>query len=179
MSIYGSGKILKLIPMLMISLYLITGCTEKGPEQKQEGKDRSEIAAKAVSLSIQQAEANNPEGLLKLYEIANDDNSYTVEYSEVANEKLHYFMYTKTRFWIKTFSTINLDKFKSYIEKSGVDAFSLPEGVVSAETLRNELLNNVQKIRKTDDVKVKELSDFIYETYRTKSNLSKKSKSRP
>jgi hypothetical protein len=108
---------------ILILLFFL-GCNEhekSGTEeinlnnQREEyaANQREEYAAKTMKNALNQAKNNNPAGLLKLFEIANDDLTYGVYRSEGALEALSYFLYSKSELWIKTFAQIDLEKFKS------------------------------------------------------------------
>lgn len=83
---------------LMIALFsvFVSGCKDISHEQKQREIERAKFASKEYADAAKQADNNDPAGFLKLYEIARDDSTYTVEYSDVATERLHYLLYSKT-----------------------------------------------------------------------------------
>lgn len=146
---------------------LVIGCGEsKGisPEQQQHQIKESEEASKAYSAAVKLAENNDPAGFLKLYEIATKDQIYTVEYSEVAKEKLFLLLYAKPKLWIKIFSQVDLDKFKLSIKSIGVSQF--PEGVTSDEQYLDSIFSRLEKIK--GDKKEMELIDYIFGLYNHK-----------
>jgi hypothetical protein len=126
--------------LLVMILVLISGCKEKiESKQLAEETKKSAQANQVYRSALKLAEDGDPSGLLKLYEISNDDITYTVEYAEVASDSLSYLLYTQTELWIKTFSSINPKQFKW----SGINVpYTLPPGVTEdgfEEAIYNKL----------------------------------------
>lgn len=144
---------------MVLFILVVTGCKEINPEQKQREIERTKFASKEYADAAKLAENNDPAGFLKLYKIARDDSTYTAEYSDVATEKLHYLLYSKTPLWIKTFSKIDLDEFKAYLKASGIWVTELPEGVLSEEQFEEEIFSKLKKIK--GDKKEMELVNYI------------------
>lgn len=144
---------------MVLFILVVTGCKEINPEQKQQEIERTKFASKEYADAAKLAENSDPAGFLKLYKIARDDSTYTAEYSDVATEKLHYLLYSKTSLWIKTFSKIDLDEFKAYLKASGIWVTELPEGVLSEEQFEEEIFSKLKKIK--GDKKEIELVNYI------------------
>lgn len=130
-------------------------------EQPKDEIEQSKMAASELAEAIKQAEAENPDGLLKLYDIATNDPKFTVEYSEAAQEQIYLFLYSKTELWIKTFSKADLGKFKTFVQ--GIDVSQLPEGVSSDEEFRKTIFQKLEKIRGDD--REMELIHHIFRIY--------------
>jgi hypothetical protein len=137
---------------------------EISPEQRQREIDQSKKASQAYAAAVKRAEADDPAGFLKLYEIATDDMTYTVEYSEVAQEKLYLLLYSKTALWIKTFSKVDLEKFNAFVK--GIEVSQLPAGVASDEQFKETILSKLEKMK--GDKKEMELIDHILGLYNRK-----------
>ncbi|MCJ7546397.1 MAG: hypothetical protein MUP30_06175 [Deltaproteobacteria bacterium] len=155
---------------LIVALFILVvgGCKEVSPEQRQREIDRTKFASKEYATAAKLADNNDPAGFLKLYEIAKNDDIYTAEYSEVATEELHYLLYSKTELWIKTFSKIDLDEFKSYIKASGIWVTELPKGVASDEQFEKEIFIKLRKIKGNKNEM--ELINYILRLYDRKSH---------
>lgn len=134
--------------------------------QRQREIEQSEFAAKAYDAAVKRAESGDPAGFLKLYEIATDDMTYTVEYSEVANDKLHHLLYSKTELWIKTFAKTDSEKLKSYLKWSGIDVSEFPAGITSEEQFRETIFLKMERIKGGN--KETELIDYIFGLYNRK-----------
>jgi hypothetical protein len=147
------------IVFAMLILSASINCKKGNNEKNRHKIQTSEFASKEYKSALRQATENNPEGLLKLYKIASDDLTYTVEYSEVAREDLIYFLYSKTDLWIRTFSKVELSEFKTYLGKTGLGVSKLPEGVTSDEQFEQIIVDNIKKIK--GDKKEIELIDYI------------------
>lgn len=102
---------------------------------------RSEFAEETFSNALIKARNNEEDGFLKLYEISQKPDKYTVEYQEGANDALTELLYTKTELWIKVFS--KTAEFKFYF---GV----LPAGV-SENKYDETVLINLNKIKGNKD----------------------------
>lgn len=153
-------KIWVIVALFMV---VVNGCKEIGPEQKRREIERTKFASKEYAAAAKLADNNDPTGFLKLYEIARDDDTYTAEYSEVASEQLNYLLYSKTEMWIKTFSKIDLEEFKSYLKASGIGVTELPKGVASYEQFEEVIFTKLRKIK--GDKKEMELIDYILRLY--------------
>jgi hypothetical protein len=148
----------------MIALFIVVvyGCKDIKPSQ--EDVKRANFAATAYAAAEKQADNNDPSGYLKLYEIARDDDDiYTTEYSEVAEEKLFLLLYSNTELWVKIFSKVDLEKFKDFVK--GIEVTQLPKGV-SEEQFKETIFNNLGKIK--GDKKEIELIDYILGLYNRK-----------
>ena len=147
---------------LFIFVLIATSCSsgkEISPDQRQREIEQSKFASEEYAVAVKRAENHDPAGFLKLYAIASDDLTYTVEYSEVAGEKLRYFLHSKTELWIKTFSKVDIDKFKAYLKRSGIGVSKLPNGVASDEQFKEEIFVNLKKMK--GDKKETVLIDYI------------------
>jgi len=111
--------------------------------------------------AVKQVGSNNPAGLLKLYEIAFEGRS--AEISEVARDKLLHFLYSRTELWIRVFSKIDLEKFKSYLKAGGLAILELPKGVSSEEQYKEEVGKRLESIR--GNKKEMELIQYILVSY--------------
>lgn len=148
----------------------IAGCSDDrkiDTEQHQREKKQSELAYSIYKSALKHAEENNSAGFVKLYEIATDDLTYTVEISELANERLHQLLYSKTDLWIKSFSKLDLQKVKAYIKWSGIEVSELPEGITSDEQFKEIIFNKLEKIK--GNKKERELINYIFELYKKKN----------
>ncbi len=152
--------------ILIFFIFTVQSCRQRDSNQKQQEIQISKIAAEEYKSALKQAAENNPEGLLKLYKIASDDLTYTVEYSEVAGEDLIHFLYSKTELWIRTFSKVELSEFKTYLGKTGLGVSELPEGVTSDGQLKQIIVDNIKKIK--GDEKETELIDYILKLIKEK-----------
>jgi hypothetical protein len=139
---------------------------ETNADQRQREIEQSKFAAHAYAVAVKQAESGDPAGFLKLYAIATDDMIYTVEYSEVANDRLHYLLYSKTELWIQTFAKADLEKIKSYLKWSGIDVSEFPAGITSEEQFRETIFLKMDKIKGSK--KETELIDYIFGLYNRK-----------
>jgi hypothetical protein len=155
---------------LSLFIIVIIASSSSGKEinsdQRQREIEQSKFAAKAYAVAVKRAESGDPAGFLKLYEIATDDMTYTVEYSEVANDKLHHLLYSKTELWIKTFAKTDLEKFKSYLKWSGIDVSEFPAGITSEEQFRETIFLKMERIK--GGKKETELIDYIFRLYNRK-----------
>lgn len=154
---------------LVFIVLIATNCSsgkEISPGQRQHEIEQSKFASQEYAAAAKRSENMDPGGLLKLYAIASDDLTYTVEYSEVAGERLRYLLHSKTELWIKTFSKVDIDKFKAYLKRSGIGVSQLPNGVTSDEQFNEQILVNLKKIRV--DKKEAELIDYMIELYTQK-----------
>ena len=136
--------------ILIIIFVVMVGCSDDTSSNKgmrQQEIKKSETAAKAYAIAREQAEKDNPSGFLKLYEISNDDDTYTSEYSEVSHDELLYLLYAKTDLWIKTFSQVNQGEFLTYLDQRGLGVSTLPEGAKSEKEVYETILGNLNKIR--------------------------------
>jgi hypothetical protein len=145
--------------LFILLICALVNCKKVNSEQKQQEIKRSEFAFKEYKSALKQVTEDNPNGLLKLYDIASDDVVYTVEYSEVAREDLIYFLYSKTELWIKTFSGVELNKFEMYLSRTGLGISKLPAGVASDKQFEQIIVNNLKKIK--GDKKETELADYV------------------
>jgi vacuolar-type H+-ATPase subunit D/Vma8 len=100
---------------LVIFALLMLGCGKSEqitPAQKQAAIEHSKMASQAYGEATTMAKRNDPAGFLKLYEIATDCSTYTVEYCEVAYDSLSELLYTNNRMWVKTFAKVDQAKFR-------------------------------------------------------------------
>jgi len=134
---------------------------EISPKQRQHEIEQSKFASKEYSDAVKRAENDDPAGFIKLYEIATNDVTYTVEYSEVAEEQLFLLLYSKTRLWIRIFAHIDQKKLKTFVK--GVEVSQLPKGVASHEQFKETIFNKLEKIK--GDKKEMELVDYILGLY--------------
>jgi hypothetical protein len=149
------------VVLLLPLIFALVSCKKVDSEQRQHEIQQSEFASKQYKSALKQAAENNPNGLLKLYEIASDDMTYTVEYSEAAREDLIYFLRSKTEFWIRTFSKVELNNLKIYLNKTGLKVSKLPEGITSDKQFEQIIVDNLKKIK--GDKREIELIDYILE----------------
>jgi len=147
---------------LVIFVLIAASCSsekEISSEQRQREIEQSKYAYQEYAAAAKRAENQDPEGLLKLYAIASDDLTYTVEYSEVAGERLRYLLHSKTELWIKTFSNVEMNRFKTYLKRSGIGVSKLPNGVASDEQFKEDIFTNLKKMK--GDKKESALIDYI------------------
>ena len=156
--IFVFGNLMRTVLLILIICALVS-CKKVDSEQKQQEIKRSEFAFKEYKAALKQATEDNPNGLLKLYDIASDDLVYTVEYSEVAREDLIYFLYSKTELWIRTFSKVELNKFETYLSRTGLGVSKLPAGVGSDKEFEQTIVHSLKKIK--GDKRETELRDYI------------------
>ncbi len=143
---------------------VVSGCKDVSSEQRQREIERSKFAAKEYAVAVKQANNNEPTGFLKLYEIARNDDIYTTEYSEVAEEELFLLLYSKTTLWVKTFSEVDFEEFKAFVK--GIEVSRLPKGVVSEEQFKEDIFNKLGKIK--GDKKEMKVIDYILGLYNRK-----------
>ena len=144
---------------MMLIFFSSLNCKKEENANNSSDIQVSEFASKEYKTALKQAKENNPKGLLKLYKIASDDLTYTVEYSEIARESLIYFLYSKTELWIRTFSKVEFSEFKTYLSKTGLGVSELPERVTSDEQFEKAIADNLKKIK--GDKKEIELIDYV------------------
>lgn len=149
------------ICIVIVLFFAITGCKEISPEQRQREIERTRAASRAYDAAVLQANNNDPAGFLKLYEIANNADIYTAEYSAVAEENIYLLLFAKTELWIKTFSKLDLQKLKTFVK--GIEVSRLPQGVVSEEQFKETIFTKLKKIR--GDKREMELVDYILDLY--------------
>lgn len=138
--------------LLAFSLLLVLGCSEKEKTlPKGEPFNKAEVAKiknadAELQSAIIKAEANNPEGLLKLYEIYVNEPLYGVEFCEVAKEKLDQFLYLKPDLWISTFYKKDLNTFRW----KSLSAIQMPPGVEENE-FEQRIVEKLGKFRGTKE----------------------------
>ena len=152
--------------LMVMSLILVsTVCTCK-QEPNSSYMEEVESVVKEYNAAALQAHQNNPVGYLKIYEIArNDNNKYPDEYSSVAGDDLFNLLYSNAELWIRTFSKIDVEKFKDFVKRHGIEVATLPEGV-SNEQFKETIFRNLEKIK--GDKKEMELVDYILGLYNKK-----------
>ena len=150
---------------LMVMLFiLVTTLCQCKQEPSSDYMKQAELVVKEYNAAAIQAFHNNPAGYLKIYEIArNDNNIYPDEYSSVAREDLFGLLYSNTELWIRTFSKIDLEKFKAFVKSNGIDVSSLPEGVSTDEQFKERIFHNLEIIK--GDKREMELVDYILGFY--------------
>ncbi len=161
---FDFGKVIKSLCAIFAFLSIILiGCsdTKKNDTESQRVEIESERVEKEYPNAVKLAESNNPEGLLKLYEIAS--RSISAETSEMARDKLLQMLYMKPELWIKTFSKTDLNSFKKYLKAGGLAILDLPKGVGSEEQYEHEIVRKLSVIKGNE--KEKELIDYILEVY--------------
>ncbi len=157
----------KLCISLAMLILFIAGCSdnnEMSQYQRQIKIEKSKIAVEEYTAAVKQAENNDPAGFLKLYKMAKDDATYTVEYSKVAEDELFLLLYSKPELWIKTFARVDLSEFKSFVK--GIEVSRFPEGVESNEQFREKIFIRLEKIK--GNAKEIELIDYIFGLYNQK-----------
>lgn len=125
--------------------------------QKQVEFKKSKDASKEYAIAIRQAENNEPAGFLKLFEIATNDLTYTVEYSEVAHEQIILLLYSKPGLWVKTFAQIDLGKMKALIQD--IEVTDLPKDALSDDQFKESIFNKLKKTK--GNIKEKQLIDYL------------------
>lgn len=149
---------------VFISIFLtcIVSCSE-GKNERGIQKDmvETEKLEKEYDFAVLQTDKNNPDGLLKLYELASQGLS--AEISEIARDKLVQFLYSKTDLWIHTFAKEDLSVFKHYLQAGGLALLELPKEVTSEEQFEKELLKKLKKIKGNE--RERELIKYIIDVY--------------
>jgi hypothetical protein len=155
----------KLLASLAIFALLILGCSESkeySPEKKLQIKlqtEKSDRASQAYYSAVNMAERNEPAGFLKLYEIANDDITYTVEYTELAYDEISLLLYSRTEMWVKTFSKVEQSNFRKFFY--GANDSQLPDGVSSSEQFVAGILKRLKEIKGNE--KEMEFANYLYQ----------------
>jgi hypothetical protein len=134
--------------LLVVFCFFLISCSDDSNKiGRQQEIEKSKAAAAAIEMATKLTDKNDPSGFLKLYEIAKDDDMYTVEYSEVAAQELVLLLYSKTEIWIKVFSKIDQKEFFDYLNHGGLPMTVLPNGVASEKDFAIVILENFRKIK--------------------------------
>ena len=141
---------MKIIQILLMLCACIFGNSSYGngtlnAAQKQNNVDQSASVPTIYADALKRAENNEPAGLLKLYEIAGDDGTYTAEYSEAAYDELSLLLYSRTALWVRTFARVDKDKFRKFF--NGINDAQLPKGITSSEQFAEGILSRLNKIK--------------------------------
>ncbi len=112
-----------------------------------------------LSDATKRAAKNDPQGLLEIYEIAANDSTSTIEMSEGAWIILISLLRQKTEFWIKVFSEVDQDKFKTFLREKALDLSMFRKDTDKSEEYKQETVKNLKNIR--GDEKETELIDYI------------------
>jgi hypothetical protein len=130
---------------ILVAIFLSFNFACESKQTSSQVSDESKRAAIEYSSAVNKVEANDPSGLLKLYEIATNDVIYTVEYSEIAQESIQEYLFNKPELWVKTFSEIDQEEFRKFFNSVGFSDY--PEGVLSDEQYIKLLLNKLSNIK--------------------------------
>ena len=149
--------------LIIICLFIISCSGDSNKNGNHQEVKKSEVAAAAIEVAAKLADKNDPSGFLKLYEIAKDDDTYTVEYSEVAAQELILLLYSKTEIWIKTFSKLDQKEFINYLNHGGLAVTVLPNGMTSEKKFDIAILENLKKIKVNDSEIV--LVDYLTQIF--------------
>jgi hypothetical protein len=151
--------------IVVLFTVIVIGCDFK-QEPSPEYMKQAEFASKTYDAAVIKADNNDPAGYLTLYEMArNDSDIYPTDWQEVANEKLDLLLYSNTALWVRTFSKVDMEKFKDFVGP-GFGVSQYPEGIFSEEQFQNTIIANLEKIR--GDKKEMELVDHILGLYNRK-----------
>ena len=153
---------MKNIQTLLILCAFIISNSSYGNEtssaaQNQKSVYQSTSVPMIYADAVKRAENNEPAGFLKLYEIAGDDGTYTVEYSEAAYDELSLLLYSRTAMWVKTFSKVDQDKFRKFF--NGINDAQYPKGITSSEQFVEGILSRLNKVK--GDKKEAELVSYL------------------
>ncbi len=137
------------IATLLFAAVLLSACTNDRPESPVSKYDEKK-ARQDFEVAYDQIKKNNPEGLLKLYEIATE--SISAEDSEIAHEQLRGYLYSKTELWIKAFARVDFNKFKAEFEAIDFDIYRFtPEGDLPVEVVAKKIVDKLKKMKGKND----------------------------
>ena len=146
----------KYLILIIIGISLISNysCGKEKVLSKEEIQRENEILkhiSQEYSNAIKLVEKKNSTGLLKLLDIAQDCDTYSVEYCEVATEMLNFYLFLYTKFWIHTFANIkDQKKIKLHIDKQGLSigaSIDYPEGITSFEQYCDAIIKKLKIIK--------------------------------
>jgi hypothetical protein len=124
---------------------MASACTNDRPENPVSKYDENK-ARQDFEFAYDQIKKNNPEGLLKLHEIATE--SISAEDSEIAHEKLRGYLYSKTELWIKAFARVDFKKFKAEFEATDFDIYRFtPDGELPVAEVAKKVVSKLQKMK--------------------------------
>jgi len=130
---------------LLFVLIILSACSNDGNDRPAIKYDENK-ARQDFEFAYDQIKKNNPEGLLKLYEIATE--SISAEDSEIAHEQLRGYLYSKTELWIKAFARLDFNKFKVEFETIDFDIYRFtPDGELPVAEVAKKVVNKLQKMK--------------------------------
>ena len=134
----------RLIPFLFVVI-MLSACSNDRNDRPVIKYDEYK-ARQDFEFAYDQIEKNNPDGLLRLYEIAT--KSISAEDSEIAQEQLRGYLYSKTELWIKAFARVDFNKFKAEFESTDFDIYRFtPDGELPVTEVAKKVVNKLQKIK--------------------------------
>lgn len=151
--------------MMTLLSALLSACDQGppiSPEHQQKEAELSEAAAKDWNTAWEQAQRNQSAGLHKLFEIADDCDTYTVEYCEIAYDDLSLLLYTKTALWVKTFAAMDQARFRKRfvdIRYETINPAILPKDVTSEVQFYEGIMARLKKVK--GDKKEVELAQYL------------------
>lgn len=135
-------------------LCICCGGVDKRNDNKvvdQEYKSKEDSLSTLFNRASKQADQGISEGFLKLYKIATDDVTYSVERSEVATTELHELFITKTDAWVRVFASLDsqeIPKFKEYLDYSGVvDGVFADDSISDRKQYQKLVISKLEKIK--------------------------------
>lgn len=123
------------------------------------GQNNPGLIQKKFDKAVNMINKSEAKGLFELLEIANDDYKYGAEFSEDAVNEINYCLYKKPVFWIETFSKVNFEKIKRYIDSCGLLFESMPNKYIAYDSLSREMIKKLVAIKTSPTNK--KLIDYI------------------
>jgi len=134
----------RIIPFLFAAI-MLSACLDDRNDRPVAKYDENK-ARQDFEFAYDQIKKNNPDGLLKLYEIATE--SISAEDSEIAQEQLRGYLYSKTELWIKAFAGVDFNKFKAEFETIDFDIYRFtPDGELPVVEVAKKVVNKLQKMK--------------------------------
>jgi len=138
----------RLVPFLLVAV-MLSGCPNDRTGDSASKYDASK-AGREFESAYDQIKKDNPEGLLKLYKIANE--SASAEDSEIAEEQLRSYLYSKTELWIRAFAKVDFHKFKQNFEHTEFDIYRFtPDGELPVAVVARKVVDKLKKMKAQND----------------------------
>ena len=142
---------------LVFLLFFLSACNNLSKDLPKENKKNDGITNEYNRCLEEINKGDVSGGLLKIYEIVS--NNQSAEISEIGRDKLCELLYTHTKQWVETFSQVDFNKFKKYLDTGGLYPIDLPEGIASEKEYKKAVKLKLDKIRWSD--REKELVNYI------------------
>ena len=153
--------IIGLMVMMAIHAVLI-GCKKESQENIVSTYDPVK-AEQDNALARKEIRKGDPDGLLKLWEIATKSDS--AEDSEIAAEEVRGYLYSNTELWIKAFSRLDPVKFKKDFETMDFDIYRFTsDGELPVEVVAQRVVVKLKKM-KAEDKQERALIDYLVTYY--------------